>query len=284
MDAFSIFSALSSTITIADFIKRFINSLGCIESSPEIEDKVNKAIENFKNAQEDNNDLLIRLLKEIPQLSGMKEEYLQTQFENTLKDSPHSNIAQLNHSNGNQITQTTHHHYAPPAPEKPSQINGDKLKRQEIENLFESVKELIIEFLQLAVQYSDNAESKKQFYIAAEIIDSDGASYTDIDHKETALLLMCMHYLKDTYNLTKDQCQMIFTTISGMTPKVIGKTYIDFNSKHDIVFIIKDLNHSEKINRDNFTLCNIESIPKLLQKIQNGIMDNYIKTSIKELG
>lgn len=289
MDAFSIFSALSSTITIVGFTKRFIDSLGCIESSPELENKVNKAIENFKNAQEDNNDLLIRLLKEIPQLSGMKKEYLKTQFENTLKKFSNSNIAQLNHSNNNKTIQVqgcTDFTINVSDLGRLSEIDDDKLKREETENLFESVKKLVIEFLQLAIQSLNNAESEKQFYIAAEHISADVKySHSTLSKYEgTALLLKCIYHLKSTHNITEKQCQMIFRIISGMTPKVIDETYIDFERGSDIIFIIKNLNHQEKINPDNFTLCNIESIPELLEKIQSGKMDNYIKTSIKELG
>ena len=274
---------IANTITIASISHNFIKSLG-MKSTPELEQKVTNVLEMVKLDQTTEESILEGLTN-IPQLEHFDKDHLKKQFENIYNECTNSNVANYNNSNGN-ITLQIHGN---------GQINISDLeslqqvpnndKKQVEDSLFESVKKLMIEFLELI----ENNEKQEQLCEEYKIHLSTRSHGYDMinnhltEYNSTALYLACVNIIQTTYKLTDIQLKRIISIIDQIKPSIIRNIHLTSFSENKLLFCLPNENPMT-IERDQLEFANIEIVPQRLEEIKKGDWDNLIKSSIKELG
>ena len=166
-------------------------------------------------------------------------------------------------------------------------INDNNERSVKEQELFEVVKQLMIEFLEFITKNMNDKTFFQEYQICLGLKHISGSSLCDIGENNVALLYTSIYFLKSNYKLTTKQTDMILDILNEMTPKIIEKTYISFLEDKDsqsIFFHIRSSKYQEVMDRSCSTLTNIVMLPQRLEEIKKGDWDNLIKTSIKELG
>ena len=144
-----------------------------------------------------------------------------------------------------------------------------------------------IEFL-LSDSEVNNQTNYNTAHIIARLKESGQINYTDQGQAHEKIINMALHTLKEQYKLTKKQVSSLMNIVSDISPSIVQDVCLE--SPEQLYFIILDdkketLIHQEKLPYNKCLKPNTkEIIKKIYNEIKVGQWDNFINTSIKELG
>lgn len=283
MDFLSVLNVISSTITIFDFAKKFIDNIGLDEDTALIQ-QTQRKIETFQTSGQNNVENLVEVLKQIPNLSVIKKETLEKCLLETALQYLGSNVANYNNSQGNTTQQI-----AVNAPIHGPVTIGAANAPPATKKSIEPYKKAIVNILENILNIPD--EEAGQAAICLEVHFIGGANFMLMDdEKNTALLHLAAYNTQRTHKLSRDQIKFVLNIIAQLTPYIIIKKHITFeesNRKH-IFFVIfseqgKKIEFKEEISRDTYTICapSENAISEKIQEIKIGDWDTLIYSEVE---
>ena len=148
--------------------------------------------------------------------------------------------------------------------------------------MFESVKELIVEFL-LSNSDVNNQTNYNTAHLIAKLGLSDQISYTDQGQAHEKIINTALHTLKEQYKLTKKQISLLMKIICDIRPSIVQDVCLE--SPEQLYEKKETMIHQEN---PHYNKCYKPStkvvIKKIYDEIKAGEWDSFIKTSVKDLG
>ena len=157
--------------------------------------------------------------------------------------------------------------------------NERKIKEQE---LFESVKQLMIEFLETVLDLNKNRIKNSYIAILHKNNQHEIQSYSSVTTTNQVLICHTLYIISKKYKLTKNLKELIFNIIYYMPTNLFQDFMI--TTSEPVYFMLEEEEEVVQLVTQHQYTPNIENITLTLPKLQAGEWDNFIKRSIKELG